>query len=153
MSYNFYWLLNYCPEKTQHGFLAIKSITEKPRHFFFLTMLLPCYKNITLSFSLNPRLGIRSKPQSWPKPQLWRCQLLIHCGGWGLNLHPSAPKMLLIPLRHSGNTPILFFSWSIIDLQCSFLVYNVRRLFMFFFRFLAIIVYYKILNIVPWAIQ
>ena len=42
--------------------------------------------------------------------------------GWGLNLHPSAPKMPPIPLHHSGNSRLEFS-----DSAFQLLLWNIRK--------------------------
>ena len=52
-----------------------------------------------------PEPGIRLEPQSWPKPQLWQCQIpdpLCRSRDWTHVLATS--KTLPIPLRHSGSS-------------------------------------------------
>ena len=41
---------------------------------------------------------------------------LTHVLGWGLNLRPGAPKMLLILLCHSGNSSLIFIFSRLISL-------------------------------------
>ena len=58
-----------------------------------------------------PGPGIRSEPQSQPKPQLWQHRILKSlCQAQGSNLCPCTPKILPILLHHSGNSCRIFLA-------------------------------------------
>ena len=67
-------------------------------HFLFLFLA-------SLQHMEFPGPGIRSKPQL--RPKLW-LDPEPTVPGQGSNLHPCAPRMPLIPLRHSRNSITVF---------------------------------------------
>ena len=68
---------------------------------------------------------------------------------------PCVPYTLNVSPNSRTSSSFFFFNWSIVDLQCwvSFRCTSKWSRYLFFFRFFALIGYYKILSIVPCAIQ